>query len=194
MRRFFIICLALSSAQTFAQQTGKKYTFKEVNWTVTLPPGFTVIDSADDAARTERGKKVLEETKNTKLDISQTRTLISATKNTYNYFNATITPFNTKTDGSYEAANEGLKAMLFKSFRDKMSDANIDSSSTRATIDGLTFDEFHVIVAIKGKTLFNMFLLSKLYKGYDFGLSYLYLDEESKEQMEKMISGSKFTK
>ncbi len=38
----------------------------------------------------------------------------------------------------------------------------------------------------------TMIILSKLYKGYDFGITYLYLDDETKMEIEKMLSESKF--
>jgi len=37
-----------------------------------------------------------------------------------------------------------------------------------------------------------MLLLSRLYKGYDFGMNYLYTDDVSKTQPESILSSSKF--
>lgn len=39
-----------------------------------------------------------------------------------------------------------------------------------------------------------MILLTKLYKGYDFGITYLYLDDKTKEQIDTMLHRSKFQK
>jgi len=194
MRIFIIIFTTLAFGPCFAQQADKKFTFKEVGWTFTLPSEFIIIDSADNAERNERGKKAMEEANDIKADISQTKTLISATKNTYNYFNSTITPFDTKKDGNYIEANQGVKDMVYNTFSVKMPDAKIDSSTTSITIDGLTFDKFKITITVNDKVLFNMILLTKFYKGFDFGISYLYLDEATKEQIETILGTSKFSK
>ena len=194
MRTFIILLILLALKSSFAQLQGNKYFFKEVGWTLVLPAEFKLIDSADNATRNERGKKLLEEANDITADISETKTLISATKNTYNYFNSTITPFDPSKDGDYNASNKTVRDMTYKALAEKMPDAKIDSSSTEVTIDGLTFNDFRVTVTLKEKVLFNMVLISKLYKGYDFGISYLYLDEKTKGQVESIINNSRFTK
>jgi hypothetical protein len=74
-----------------------------------------------------------------------------------------------------------------------MPDAKLDSSSTKITIDGLEFDKFSVLIKVKDLTL-TVVLIGKLYKGYDFGISYLYMDEQTRDQIEASIRNSKFRK
>ena len=194
MRILIIILAILVFKSSFSQDTAKKYTFKEVGWTIVLPLDFTTIDSLDDANRNERGKKSMEDVNGITADISQTKTLISATKNTYNYFNSTVTPFDPLTDGNYEASVKYIKDIVYKTYFDKMKDAKIDSSTSIVTIDGLSFDQFQVTVHVKDKLLFDAFLLTKLYKGYSLGISYLCLDLATKQQIESMLRTSKFDK
>jgi hypothetical protein len=59
-------------------------------------------------------------------------------------------------------------------------------------VGGLDFDRFRIPLAVKGKPAFIMYLLAKLYKGYDFGITYLYTDDRAKTQMENILAGSKF--
>ena len=194
MRILTIIFAIFVFNSSFSQDTAKKYTFKEVGWTIVLPLDFTTIDSLDDANRNERGKKSMEDANRITADISQTKTLISATKNTYNYFNSTVTPFDPLTDGNYETSVKYIKDIVYKTYFDKMTDAKIDSSTTIVTIDGLSFDQFQVTVHVNDKLLFDMFLLTKFYKGYSFGISYLCLDLATKQQIESMLRTSKFDK
>lgn len=189
---FLIFFLAYTSC--FAQQNEKKFFFKDVGWTINLPGSFVVIDSIDDARRNQNGLKAIEESNNIKADISETITLISATRNTYNYFNSTITPFDIAKDGSWESATQTVKDIVYKTFSDKMPDAKIDSSSGSMLIDGLRFDAYKITVKINDKTLFTSFLLSRLYRGYDFGISYVYIDEETRQLVEKMLSSATFGK
>jgi hypothetical protein len=127
MRTFIFFCALFAFNSSFAQQADRKYFFKEVGWALIIPADFKITDSTEDAAIGERGKKAIEETNDIKIDISQTKTLIGATKNTYNYFNCTITPFDLKTDGNYEATSQLVKDMLYKTFSEKMPEGKIDS-------------------------------------------------------------------
>jgi hypothetical protein len=124
------------------------------------------------------------------VDASTTRTLINAQKG-HNTFNATITPFDPKTDGDFATATQATKDILYKTFLDQMPDSKLDSSTSSVTIDGLQFDQYHITVTLKQKT-FDMVLLSKLYKGYDFGITYLYLDETSKKKIDAILASSQF--
>jgi len=178
----------------YAQETGKTFHFTEVGWTLILPSDFKIMDSAGSARLNNRGKKAMEEANNVTVDASATRDLIMANKAPSNYFNATITPFNPAVDGDYKTANQSVKEMMFTTFIQKMPDAKIDSSSASVSIDGLRFDQYHVSVFIKDKLNMNLYLLSKLYKGYDFSISYLYLDEKTKEQIGSILKGSKFSR
>ena len=73
-----------------------------------------------------------------------------------------------------------------------MPDATLDSASEPKTVGGLEFDCFHVTASVKSKPLFTVFVLAKLYKGFDFGISYLYTDAVTKAQIDKILSDSKF--
>lgn len=188
-----IIALLLTNC-LLAQQSEKKYHFKPIGWTIVFPNDFSIIDSADNSSRMERGKKAIEEANDIKTDVSGTITLISATKNTYNYFNSTITSFDSLIDGNYDAGLKELKNMTYKTMSDKLSNVIIDSVTTTKTIDGLIFDKFSLLISIPGKSSFNMVLLTKLYKGYTFGISYVYLDDETRDQIENMLKNSKFDK
>ena len=191
MRIISILFLVFAYNICLGQQ-GRRLTFKEVGWTITLPPDFDIIDSAGNEAMNSKGKKAMEESNDVKIDISEMKTLICALKNKYNYFNATITPYDVTKEGDYGEAGRAVKDMLYKTFADKMPDAVIDSSSSATTIDGLSFDKFRIVLKVDDKLLFNMILLSKLYKKFDFGISYLYLDEPTKLEMENILNTSKF--
>jgi hypothetical protein len=177
-----------------AQQGGTTYIFKAVGWTMTLPPEFKIVDSAKSADLKEAGRKIVGDANNIKLDVSSTRILIGAMKAPRNNFSAAITPFDPQKDGPYSAVRRRVKEILYKTFVEKIPDGKIDSSSTNIIIDGLAFDKFQVVVALKGKTLFHMVLLAKDYKGYDFGISYLYMDDTTRDQVETILSTCKFSK
>ena len=161
---------------------------------MTLPPDFKIIDSSKNASLNERGRKAMEDANDINVDVSTTRTLISAMKAPLNYFSSTITPFDPKKDGNYSATNKKVKDVVYKTFLEKIPNGQMDTSSANITIDGLGFDKFQVVETLNGKTLFHMVLLSKYYKGYDFGISYLYMDDATGEQIETILKTCKFSK
>ena len=177
-----------------AQKESKKFTFKEVGWTITLPASYEVIDSTVDAAIISKGKKAIEESNDIEVDMSQTKTLISASKSQFNYFDATITAFDAQEDGDYQELNQSVKDALFTTFEDQIPNVKMDSSTTTITIDGIIFDKFQIKIVMGENSIMNMILLSRLRNGFDFGISYLYLDEVTKQEIEHMLNTSKFEK
>lgn len=196
MKNSYRIWLAPAAVIVMAacNQTPKKtttYVFRDIGWTMTLPAQFKVVDSAGVKKLNENGKQLMEQSAGQKLDISSTRTLISAKKGNQ-YFTATITPFDTAKDGNYAAANQTVKELLFRTFTTQMPDAKLDSGSEMTKVGGLEFDRYRLSVSIKGDPVFTVFLVSRLYKGYEFAMSYLYTDQVSKAQMESILASSKF--
>ena len=193
MRTLTCLLLLTLTTQALAQDSTKRYTFNEVGWTITIPADFKEMDSVQNRRSMEKGIKVLEESADVIADISEVKTLFTATKNTFQYFTATLTPFDPPKDGDYKQATKELKEITYYTFKDQMPDAKLDSSSTKITIDGLEFDKFSVLIKVKDLTL-TVVLIGKLYKGYDFGISYLYMDEQTRDQIEASIRNSKFRK
>jgi hypothetical protein len=191
MKKLPLIAFLLLIACNFPSKEGKIYTFKEVGWTMILPSQFKVLDTTRVKQLNEKGKDLMEKSAGTPVDISSTHTLITAKKG-MQYFTATITPFDPRKDGEYAAANKSVKDLVYKTFSDQMPDATLDTASDGVKVSGLDFDRYRLSVALKGKPLFTMFLLSRLYKGYDFGMNYLYTDELSKAQLESILTSSKF--
>lgn len=194
MKLLFTLFLALANLCCSAQDSIKTYTFKEVGWTVKLPPGFKELSAAEDAAKNKKGKELMEDVAKTEIDVSELRTLFSATKNTHNYINSTVTPYNPEVDGDWRETLGFVKEMLYQTFKEKMPDAAVDTASSSMIIDGIRFDKFRVTITIDKKVIFTSYLLSKLYKGYDFGISYLCLDDKTLRDVEGTLHSSKFKK
>jgi hypothetical protein len=194
MKTFLLAVFSLLTIEGFCQDKDRQFYFKEVGWAVALPAAFKVLDSAAEAAMNEKGKQVLESAVDGEVDLSSTITLFSATLDIYNYFNATLTPFDPDADGDWSENNAFVKKAVMEAFAQNIKDAKLDSSSSKTTIDGLSFDKFEVTASIGGKTLFTTVILSKFYKGYDFGISYLYMDEKTGKIIMDILSGSTFKK
>jgi hypothetical protein len=187
------VIFLLVFGQCSGQAGGVKHSFKEVGWTVTIPTDFKTIDSAAIAALNEKGKKALDDANKVKTDISGTTTLITAMKGN-NYFSGTLTAFTPKGNGDYAAAFDKVKDMLYATFVAKMPGAKLDTSSTTVVLDGLKFAKFYIGLTRGGKRVFKMFVLGKNYRGYDFSITYMYLDDVAKGEIESMLASSRFAK
>jgi hypothetical protein len=194
MKTFLLAVFSLLTIEGFCQVKDRQFYFKQVGCAVALPAAFKILDSAAEAVINEKGKQVLESAMDGEVDLSSTITLFSATLDMYNYFNATLTPFDPDADGDWNENNGLVKKAVMEAFAQNMKDAKLDSSSSKTTIDGLSFDKFKVTASVAGKTLFTTVILSKLYKGYDFGISYLYMDEKTEKMILDILSGSTFKK
>jgi len=194
MRILIIMSFVFISGASFGQPTGKPFFFSEVGWSLVIPADFIIMNSHDDSLKNEQGRKLIEKSTDVIADYSETKTLVSASRDQFNYFNATVTPFDRITDGDYETANQEVKDILVKTFQDQMPGGKIDTFHTSVIIDGIEFDKFHLTVSLNEKLLVSMVLLSKLYKGYDFGISYVYMNQQAKEDIELMLEKSRFVK
>ncbi|RZJ86411.1 MAG: hypothetical protein EOO20_18350, partial [Chryseobacterium sp.] len=103
MKALPLILALFISVSAFSQQTGKKYFFKEVGWTIVLPADFNPIDSTETDKMNARGLKAIEDATDLTTDLSELRTLIAARKNALTFFNATIRPYDKASEGPYDA-------------------------------------------------------------------------------------------
>jgi hypothetical protein len=194
MKTWILLLVLFLVKTSYGQETEKKYSFREIGWTIILPEGFKTADSIEIEKVNEKGMKLVEESSGISMGMKELRTLIAANKDAYNYFNSTIRKFNPAEEGNYDSSTKIVKEVIFKTFVDNMPGAKLDSSTSIATIDEVVFDKFKVRIIVAENIELNMVLLSKLYKGYDFGISYLYIDELNRNQIESMLNKSKFEK
>jgi hypothetical protein len=179
---------------TAAQKKTKQYKFSEVGWTIEVPGTFEVMDSSQSKKTQDRGRKAIEDTYDTPLDFSSTRTLITLSGGRFNTLYATVTPFDPSVDGEWNEACEGLKQILMETFSSQAPTAVIDTSSSVEEIDKLKFDRFYMKITLPNKLVLHSFLYSRLHRGYDFGINFTYTDEKIGKQMKEIIVTSRFDK
>jgi len=185
-------CLLLYLNRVSAQLTEKHY-LKEIGWTVTLPQGFRELSIPANTAINARGQKAMEKKTGKKMEVSGTRTLLSARKDRFHFFNCTITPFDVKKDGNWNKNIAGVKRIVYETLKQQMPGAKFDSVSVKTTIDGLAFDKFTINMFNKNMHVTSLFY-TKLYKGYDVGITFMYAGKEVEEQFKVMLDQSKFTR
>ena len=170
------------------------YFFSEVGLTLYLPPEFKVLDAVQNETLNKKGISEMSEANKMTIDASSLKTLIAARKSQSDYFNVTITPYNEIKEGPYYVASKEVNKILYNTFHENLKNSKIDTISNTKTIDGLVFTEFSLKMPVNDKLTMNMFVLSKFYKGYDFGITYLYTDDVTKSQIQSILQSCKFMK
>jgi hypothetical protein len=189
-----LTALFLLMASCSFSQKPVVYFFSEVGLTLYIPSDFKVLDAEKNDANNKKGLKMLEESNHVSVDISQTKTLIAARKSIMDYYNVTITPYDLKKDGSYQETAKQVNDMVYKTFHDKLPNAKIDTATGVKNIGGLSFKEFLMKIQINEKVTMIMGMLSRYHKGYDLGMSYLYTDDVTKNQIQSILQSCKFGK
>lgn len=191
VRALFIIFFLVHFQTGFSQDSTSKIFVNEVNWTIAIPENFEIVDDSVQNNLNKKGAKLLGEANKVAINISTTKTLFSV-HNGRNMLYATITPFSEKKDGSYAKSNSSVKEMLYKTFVEKIPNAQVDSSTSDITIDKLNFEKFTVKIILNHTPLITMSTIYRLRKGYDFSISYLYMNDWAQKAIEKVIFESKF--
>ena len=193
MKKILLLLFACAFFTSYAQEKGTKFYFREIGWKVILPNTFITATEEENKNNMQRGVNLIENANDVDLeDLRELKDLISATKGD-NYINATIRPYDVAVDGDYTEANDSMKVIIYRTFL-AIPGATLDTSSSKVLIDNLNFEKFAINISINGEPFMTMIMLFKLYKGYDFGITYLYLDEKTKLEIEKMLTESKFDK
>jgi len=169
---------------------GKIYKSQEIGWTINIPQGWTVISKNKIEANNEKGRKAIEEVAG-EFDYSGLKHLISFQKNQFNIFQSTSEPFELEYEGEWEDNNAGLKELIYEAYINQ--GIKVDTSSAKATIDGLEFEVFKsTIYGPDGNVILYQEMYSRYINGYDFGVNINYNNEKDKETMMEVWTNSKF--
>lgn len=191
---FIAISCLLFYSSSLGQTDSTVYYFEEVGMFIKVPPKFEIVNAAEDDKLKQKGVKVLEDANNVEVDASSTINLLSIRQGQFNYLNITATPYKQASKNSWENDNAGVKQMVYKSFVDKAGSKNIDTTSSIVEIDGLRMDKFLMTVRITSSMTMRFILLAKYYKGYDFGICYVFIDDTIGQEIQQVIESSSFKK
>jgi hypothetical protein len=175
-------------------QTDSTYFLKEIGMYIKVPVSFEIVPPEEDKAIKDKGEIALEEANGIDADGSSTKTLISFRQGKFNYVNINITPFKETKPNDWKENNDALKVFVYKSFDGKVPPQNIDTASADIIIDGLKLNRFVMNVKFTSEVTMKMVMLSRLYKGYDFGITYVSANDLVCKEMEEIIYQSKFKK
>lgn len=171
--------------------TGETYTSAELGWTIEIPKGYTVTSKDLVQAQQEKGLKMIEKGTGAQISTDSLKQLIGFTKDKFNNFGSTSQPVHESYPGEYQENSKQLITIIYQAFASQGIKA--DTASGKETIQGLEFNALYTkIYSPQGKVVLNQILMSRLHKGYDFGININYNNEEDKEILLKVFRNSKF--
>jgi len=198
-KKIFLPIVFLLVVITSYTQESRDYIISDIGWKITIPLDFTLYDFIDQAKNMQEQSGAPDDYSNTdeygnSLDAFFSQTNIIAIRDRFNYFNITTTPFDPEEDGSWENAMQSWKNEAYKNMAKIIDSKRLDTASSIEYIDGVVFNKFHIAVSLDNDVKLDMFLMNKLYRGYDCSITYLSLDNEARHQIELMLRSSRFYK
>ena len=198
-KKILLLCVFLLIAIASYTQESREYIIGDIGWKITIPLDFTLYDFIGEARNMQQSPGISDEQSNTdvydnSMDVFFSQTNIIAFRDRFNYFNITTTPFDAEEDGSWENAMQSWKNEAYKNMVKMVDSEKLDTASSIEYIDGMLFNKFHIAISLNNEVKLHMFLMSKLYRGYDCSITYLSLDNEARQQIELMLRSSRFYK
>lgn len=192
MKVFFSVFAILYLQNIYAQDSSTRYFFKEIGMYMTVPNDYQPITTEEHNKIKDRGENLIEKANDIEVDASSTKDLLSVRKGKYDYLNVTATSYRQVEKNGWEKTNKEVKNIVFHSLEEGMKGATLDSVSTKIRIDGISFDKFEITVSMDSKPLMKMVLISKFYKGYDFGIAFVSLSPQTYAELNKMVMTATF--
>src|SRR5258705_2985003 len=180
--------------ETGSLSAASVYTADEIGWTVHVPAGWEILTKEQMKQNTAKGKKVMEESTAIEIDASDLQQLLNLRKDKFNSFLSTMEKYDIQEMGSYEKNSKTLNDLMKQAFEKQ--GIHADYSEDTAMIDGLRFTVFKskMYGTDKKQVILNLVMYNRLINGYDVGMTITYNNEGTRNELEKMIIASKFSK
>jgi hypothetical protein len=165
----------------------------DFKWTITIPEGFDTISALKWNKMQNRGEKAIEKTYDVEVE-NHAQTLFVFLNNQFNYFESNYQPFDVSKDGNYIENFRGVNNMLYGTFEAQIPGAKLDSSSSTATISGLTFQTFNVKITMPNKVVMNWHMFSRIFGKREFTVNIMTVDPKKEKELLLAWMNSKFNR
>jgi hypothetical protein len=166
----------------------------EVGWIMPVPEGWEVMSAERVEALDARGEASIEEHTGVEVDRAGLINLLHLQRDDYNAFQSTAELFVEEYDGEWKDNNEALKGVLRETYQN--AGLGVMISETRIeTVDGVVFETYTCTLSMPdGSELMKQTLYSSLIRGYDFGASISYNNENDRDEILAAWRNSTFAK
>jgi hypothetical protein len=169
-----------------------EYTCPEIGWETQLPSDWHMQTKDETKKLNETGKKAIEESTGTSVDMSTLKELVNLKKDVFNSFLSTIEKYDQDSSGNYDKHNDAVDQLMKDTYTGKK--IKFDSKEGNEKIDNIDFHTFEIKIYKPGsdEVLLNQKMYSALLKGYDFSMVMNYNNDADKQTLLKIIEDSKF--
>jgi hypothetical protein len=167
--------------------TGQTYTCEELGWTMNYPETWTITKKSSLEAADKLSKANYD---SDSVNTSGIKRLFAFQKDFDNHFQSTMEPLG---DKEYAKVISGLKDQLFANYFDQH--INADTSTSKLTIDGVTFDCIQIrLFDRNGKQYAKQQLFTRVIEGNYFNAIVTSTNDKDHERILGEFKKSKFTK
>jgi len=185
----FINILTSCKSQTSEQE----FYSEEFKWKIVIPSGFEKIETDDWKEYQDKGLKAMGKTFDTIIE-NQTRTLFSFKNGEQNIFESVVQPYDVEIDGEYLESQYYVNYIMYKTIKENVKGAKIDTLSFNKTISGKEFVTFKMTVTYPNNLVMNTLMYSRLFDKTEFSVNIIYIDEKEGKKMIDNWENSVFEK
>lgn len=194
---FQTACNNASKKQIAGQEdsatTAQRYFSEELQWSIAIPTGYSIMSSDQISANDKKGRDAVEKVYGETIPMDSLKNLITFQKDKFNLFGASIEPFKEEYPGEYIENNHQINQLIYETF--KSQGIHADTASGMETIQGMSFSVFYsTIYGPDGKVILNQILYSTLLNGYDFGVNINYNNPADRDILLNVWKNSMFKK
>ena len=173
-------------------QTKKKEIFnKNFNWTISIPEDFETVSPEQWMKMQNKGADAIEKTYNEKIE-NNSKTIFVFKSDQFNYFESSYQPFDTAIDGNHDESFSQVNKLLYGTFEAQMPKAKLDSSSTKETISGLTFNKFKITILFPNKMIIEVLMFGRLFNEQELTINIMTVDKDKQRILLDAWENSKF--
>jgi hypothetical protein len=171
----------------------REFYSEEFNWRIEIPEGFDTVSAEQWGKMQNRGADAIEKTYGGELE-NKSKTIFVTRSDQFNYFESNYQPFDTLTDGNYLETCKAVNNMVYGTFEAQMPGAQLDSSSSSDTIDGLKFQTFKVNITLPNKKIMEILMYSRLFGKKELSVNITTMDPEKRKFLFRAWKHSTFGK
>ncbi len=172
---------ALSCTLFFAcQSPGVKSEFTinpKVNWTLTVPEGFTKINNDEWAIMQDKGAEAIEETFEEPVQ-NGSQSVFVFNSGEKNFFESNLVELSQYEVGAYALNYKESNQILCQTFKSQMPGIKIDTVTFKERIAGIEFHKFKMKVYYPNAEVLNIILYNRLFDNQELAVNIMYTDDE----------------
>lgn len=174
---------------------GLKVVDNSVGLTMIVPNSFVKLGQETKEEKFQKGKKVINQLHDSVFVLSDIQKVNLFSHDDNNMFILNTQDYDFKTQGDFRSSVNEINKLVYETQIKNYPSADIDSSSSKETIDGVEFMKFVLNAKVTNDLTMHMVNYSKLFKNNkDFTAAVIFTDEDLGKEILKAFRAAEFKK